>query len=61
MFDREKNDNLLGVIYIFLCVPPYNSNFRYFKIKPPVPRTSNLRDSTVLIKKNLFNVLIILR
>ena len=28
-------------------LPPYNSNFQYFEIKSLVPRTSDLRDSTV--------------
>ena len=28
---------------------PYNSNVRFFEIKPLVPRTSNLRDSNVII------------
>ena len=53
MFDREKNDNFIwggrGGIYFLLCLPPYNSDFQYFEIKPLVPRTSNLRDSTVII------------
>ena len=33
-------------LYI-LCLPPYNLNFRYFKIKPLIQRTSNLQDLTV--------------
>ena len=33
--------------YIFLCLPPYNSNLQFFEIKPLVPRTLNLRDLTV--------------
>ena len=32
---------------IFLCLPPYNSNFQFFEIRPLV--YSNLRDSTVYI------------
>ena len=46
MFDRKK---LIIIILrdIFLCLPPYNSNFRYFETKSLVPRTSNLRDSTI--------------
>ena len=30
-------------------IPPVNSNFRYYDIKSLGPRTSNLRDSTVLL------------
>ena len=30
-----------GGVYIFLCLPPYNSNFRYFEKKSLVPRTLN--------------------
>ena len=38
----------LDVIYFYvLCLPSYNSNFRYFKIKSLVPRTLNLRYLTV--------------
>ena len=45
MFDREKtDDNLFGG----LCLPLYYSTLRYFEIKYLVPRTSNLRVSTVL-------------
>ena len=32
---------------MFLCLPPYNLNFKYFEIKSLVPRTLNLRDLTV--------------
>ena len=32
---------------IFLCLPPYNMNFRYFDIKSLVPRALNSQDSTV--------------
>ena len=48
VFDRKKTDNnsFFGG-YIFLCLPPYNSNFRYFEIKSVVPRTSNFQDSSV--------------
>ena len=49
MLDRNKNDKLM--IFFFrlymLCLPPYNLIFRYYKIKPLVPRCSNLRDLTV--------------
>ena len=50
MFDRKTTDNnhICGG-YIFLCLPLFNSNFRYFEIKPLVPRTSNLRDATVTV------------
>ena len=41
---------IIIVWFIHLCLPPYNSNLRYFEIKPLVPRTSNLRDSTVVLK-----------
>ena len=40
----ETDNGHLGG-YIYSCQPPYNSNFRSFKIKPLVPRSSNLRDS----------------
>ena len=55
--DRKKNpdNNQFGVIY-FLCLFPYNSNFRCFKIKPLVYRTSNQRDSTVLLLEGYFNL-----
>ena len=33
---------------IFLCIPAYNTNFRYFKVKSLAIRTSNLRVSTVV-------------
>ena len=33
---------------LFLCLPPFNSNFRYFEIKYLLPGTSNLRDSVVI-------------
>ena len=46
MLDRDENDNIFGG-YIFLCQPPYNSNFQFFEIKLLVLRTSNSRDSTV--------------
>ena len=48
VFDRKKLiiNHFLGG-YIFLCLPPYNANFRYFEIKYAVPKTSNLQDSTV--------------
>ena len=38
----------LGGGGLFVCLPPYNSNFRYFEIKSLVLRTSNLIDSTVV-------------
>ena len=37
----------LGGGGVFLCLPPYNSNFQYFEIKSLVPRTSNLQESAV--------------
>ena len=33
--------------YIFLYLPPFNSNFGYSEIKSLVPRTLNLREWTV--------------
>ena len=47
MFDREKKKKKWD-LYIFMsCLPPYNSNFRYFEIKPLVLRPLNLPDLTV--------------
>ena len=37
-------------MFDIVCLPPFNLSFLFFEIKPLVPRTSNLRDSTVLIK-----------
>ena len=37
---------------LFLCLPPYNSNCRYFEIKSVVPRTLNLQDSTLCSFEN---------
>ena len=51
MFDREKttdNNHFGGAIIMFLCLPPYNLNFRYFEIKSIVPRTLTLQDSSIL-------------
>ena len=42
--------------YIFLCLPPYYSNFRYFEIKPQGHRTTNLRDLTVFLFRNSFPI-----
>ena len=39
MFDRKT------LIMLFLCQPPYN-----FEVKPLVPRTLNLQDSTVYLE-----------
>ena len=50
MFDRKKTDNNGG--YIFLCLPPYNSNCRHFEIKSVVPRTLNLQDSSICSFEN---------
>ena len=43
MFDMEKktDNNHFEGLCIFLCLPPYNLNFRYFEIKYLVPRTSS--------------------
>ena len=51
MFDRKKNpeNNHFGG-YLFLCLPPYNSNF---EAKSPILRTSNLRDFTVIVETSL--------
>ena len=47
IFDREKNEiNIYGGYIIFMSTP-YNSNFQFFEIKPLVPQTLNLLDSTV--------------
>ena len=43
-----------GGVIIFLSLPPYNSNFRYFKRKSLVPRTLNLRYATVLCLHTVF-------
>ena len=49
MFLLENNLIIIwGGGCIFLCLPPFNSNFPYFKRKFLVPRTSNLPDSTVI-------------
>ena len=42
--------------YIYSCLPPYNSNFRYFQINSLVTRTSSLRDSTVFQKYALLAI-----
>ena len=39
MFYRKNENNFLRGYYIFLCLPPYNSDFQYFKIKLLVPRS----------------------
>ena len=39
---------ILGVIYTLICLPPYNSNFRYFNIKSYGPITAIFLDLTVL-------------
>ena len=36
-----------GKLVLFLCLPLYNLNFRYFDIKSLFPRTLNLQDSAV--------------
>ena len=41
--------------YIFLCLPLYNSNFRYLEIKSLVPRTLNLWGPTVCEKTHTIN------
>ena len=41
MHPKHNNDHFWGFL------PSYYSNFRYFEIKPLVPRTSNLRDLTI--------------
>ena len=46
LIGKKRANNLFGG-YIYLCFPPFHSNFRYFEIKFLVPRTSNFRDSTV--------------
>ena len=45
MFRDEKtsNNNVLGVLYFYVSL------LQYFIIKPSLPRTSNLRDSTVFV------------
>ena len=48
MFDMGKMLIIIFGGYLFLCLPLYHSNFRYFEIKPPVQRTSNLQDLTVV-------------
>ena len=53
MFDRGKLIIIIFESNIFLCLPPYNSNFRYFVIERLVCKTSNLQDSTVYSKLNL--------
>ena len=51
MFDRKNNLIIFFlVLYIFMSTSN-NLNFRNFEIKPQVPRTSNLRDSTVYIRR----------
>ena len=40
---------------MFACLPPYNSNFRYFEIKSLVPRTLNLPDSIVFLSTDVLN------
>ena len=37
---------IFGVTFL-LCLPTYNSNFKFFEIKPLVPLSSILRDSPV--------------
>ena len=54
MFDSEKLMIIICVCVggggvLFLCLPPYNSNFQYFEIKSLVPRTSDLRIFAVYI------------
>ena len=49
MFDRGKTDNNCFGGYIYLCLPPYNTNFLYFEIKSLVPCASILGDSTVVV------------
>ena len=62
MFDRKKNCCLSFLVgYILLCLIPYNSNFQYFEIKPLVPRTSNLRDSTIHVSLTPLSSLLALR
>ena len=59
-FYAPKNLCLMGKMkiifggYTFLCLPPYNLNFRYFEIKPLVRRTSNYRELTVYARREVF-------
>ena len=43
---------ILGLQFCYVYLPTflYNSNFKFFEIKPLVPLTSNSRDSTVYPK-----------
>ena len=49
MYDGEKNTYIIifRVVYL-ICLPPFNSNFRYFEIKSLVPRISNFRDPVTI-------------
>ena len=47
MFDRRPLMIIIFGFTFLLCIPTYISNFKFFEIKPLVPLTSNLRDSTV--------------
>ena len=46
-WEKMKKHVIIYGINTFLCLLPYNSNFRYFETKPLVRKTLNLRDSAV--------------
>ena len=49
MFDRKKKTYNNLFLYIFLGLPPYNSNFWYYEIKSLSPRILNLLDTTCML------------
>ena len=51
MHQKHKIDRKIGG-YIFVCLPPYISNFQLFEIKPLVLRTLDLQESTSTVYYN---------